>query len=542
MSVTIHDLLSTAARRRGEGIALVDGERKLSYAELDARSSRLAAALAESGVQPGDRIGLLLEKSLEAVVAIYGALKAGAVYVPLDEQAPVRRLAYIARDAGIRCVVSSGAKASVCRGMLAAGVPLQTIVGVGEHEREPSADEATLNVDAREPNADKDRPRVEWLPWSAVESSPPRMPPVAVDPDALAYILYTSGSTGEPKGVMLSHANGMAFAAWAAEEVGVGPQDRLSSHAPLHFDLSTFDLFAAARGAATVVLVPRELSVFPVMLARFIAEQSITVWYSVPSALTALVLRGELQSTPLPKLRTIVFAGEVFPTKYLARLVELVPNCRYLNFYGPTETNVCTWHEVAHEDLLAGELPIGRPLPGVSASILREDGTPASEGELGELVISGPTVMHGYWGDPQRTARALRGEGGVRHYMTGDLVRRRSDGELLFAGRRDMQIKTRGYRVELGEIEAALTAIDVVVEAAVIAVPDETVTNRLQAFVVTSEPITAGQLASLCRDRLPSHMIPDEIEFRSELPKSSTGKVDRRALQEQLQPEGRFQA
>lgn len=538
----LHDLVSAAARRDGARIAVVDGDRKLTYAELDDRSNDLAAAMARHGVARGDRVGLLLEKSLEAVVAIYGTLKAGAVYVPLDDQAPVARIAYIARDAGIRCVVSSNSKAEACRGLLAAGVPLQTIVGVDEPELEPTGDATTQSFHEGEPSPRESRPRVKWLPWSAIERPHPATPPVTVDPDALAYILYTSGSTGEPKGVMLSHANGMAFAAWAAEEVGIEPQDRLSSHAPLHFDLSTFDLFAAAVGAATVVLVPRELSIFPVMLAKFIAEQSISVWYSVPSVLTALVLRGELERTPLPRLRTIIFAGEVFPVKYLARLMELAPSCRYLNFYGPTETNVCTWHEVAREDLLAGELPIGRPLPGVSASILREDGTPAPEGELGELTIGGPTVMHGYWGDPQRTALALKVEGEMRSYRTGDLVRRRPDGELLFAGRRDMQIKTRGYRVELGEIEAALNAIDVVVESAVIAVPDDTITNRLKAFVVTSEPIQASRLASLCRERLPTHMIPEEIEFRSELPKSSTGKVDRRALQTQVQPGGRVQA
>jgi amino acid adenylation domain-containing protein len=506
----LHDLLSVAAEREGAGIAVVDGDRELSYAELDARSSSLAAAMVDRGVQPGDRVGLLLEKSLEAVIAIYGTLKAGAVYVPLDDQAPVRRLAYIARDAGIRCLVSSEAKADVCRQMRAEGVPLQTIVGA--------------------PGGPDEKEGLEWLQWDAVEGYPP-VPPFAGAPDALAYILYTSGSTGEPKGVMLSHANGLAFVLWAAGEVGVVPEDRLSSHAPFHFDLSIFDLFAAASGAGTLVLVPRELSLFPVMLARFIAEQSITVWYSVPSALTALVQRGELERPSLPTLRVVIFAGEVFPIKYLARLMELVPNPRYLNFYGPTETNVCTWYEVQRDDSLATDLPIGKPLPGVSAAIALDDGAPAPDGELGELVIGGPTVMHGYWNDPTRTDRALRLEGDRRYYRTGDLVRRRSDGELMFAGRRDAQIKTRGYRVELGEIEAALNAIEAVVEAAVIAVPDDSITNRLKAFVVTSAPVSEAQLTRLCRERLPRHMIPDEIELRSELPKSSTGKIDRRALQ-----------
>jgi L-proline---[L-prolyl-carrier protein] ligase len=509
----VHDLLSAAARSRGTRIAVVDGDREISYAELEARSSSLAAALIDRGVAPGDRVGLLLEKSIEAVIAIYGALKAGAVYVPLDDQAPVHRLAYIARDAGMRCVVSSDAKAGMCSELLVQGAPLEAVIGTSS-------------------DADRDvEDSVEWLPWSTIEGFAPEAPPVATDPDALAYILYTSGSTGEPKGVMLSHANCLAFVDWAAHEVGVTAEDRLSSHAPFHFDLSTFDLFAAAHGGAAVVLVPRDLSIFPVMLARFIAEQAITVWYSVPSALTALVLRGELEATPLPALRVVIFAGEVFPIKYLARLTELVPEPRYLNFYGPTETNVCTWHEVPRGTPPTAELPIGKPLPGVIAVIELGNGTRAPKGELGELVIGGPTVMHGYWNDPERTARSLSVENGVRRYRTGDLVRRRSDGELLFAGRRDSQIKTRGYRVELGEIEAALNAIDAVVEAAVVAVPDETITNRLKAFVVTSEPVAEARLARLCRERLPSHMIPDEIEFRSELPKSSTGKVDRRVLQ-----------
>ena len=514
-AATLHGLLSAAARRDGQAVAVIDGERRLTYAELDERSSRLASLLIERGVRPGDRVGLLLEKSLEAVVGIYGALKAGAAYVPLDDQAPVRRLAYIARDAGIHCLLSSPGKSATAAELLDRGVALQTILG------------------AEDPHGDGGSPQAaRWLPWGEVERFAPLAGLLDVAPDALSYILYTSGSTGEPKGVMLSHANGLAFVTWAAQEVAVTAEDRLSSHAPFHFDLSTFDLFAAACGGAAVVLVPRELSVFPVMLARFISEQGITVWYSVPSALTALVLRGELDAARLAALRAVIFAGEVFPIKYLSRLIDRLPHCRYLNFYGPTETTVCTWHEVAHVDSSEGELPIGRPLPCATATIVDEDGAPVPNDELGELVIGGATVMHGYWGDPKRTARVLMSDRGERRYRTGDLVRRRSDGVLLFAGRRDMQVKTRGYRVELSEIEAVLNAIEVVVEAAVIAVPDETITNRLKAFVVTSEPIAASELARLCRERLPSHMIPGEIEFRAQLPKSSTGKVDRRALQQ----------
>jgi amino acid adenylation domain-containing protein len=526
MSGSIHDLLAAAARRHGDAIAVSDRDRELTYAELDDRSGRLASAMLESGVAPGDRVGLLLEKSLESMIAIYAILKAGAAYVPLDDQAPVRRLAHIARDAGINCLVSSQARAAACLRLIEHGVALQTVIGADEPEPDAGAG---ARADGPAGGSGPAAAGVRWLAWNEIESLP-RFPPAAVDPDTLAYILYTSGSTGEPKGVMLSHANGLAFVEWAAREVGVGPDDRLSSHAPFHFDLSTFDLFAAAYGAASVVLIPRELSVFPVMLAEFIAKREITIWYSVPSVLTALALRGELERTPLPRLRTIIFAGEVFPVKHLARLRELLPDCRYLNFYGPTETNVCTWHELRADDPLEAELPIGRPLPGIDARIELEDGREAGSGELGELTIAGPTVMQGYWEDPQRTARALSMQDGLRRYRTGDLVRERADGELLFAGRRDTQVKTRGYRVELGEVEAALNAIDGVQEAAVVALPDELIGNRLKAFVVSDQPLSSVQLAQLCRDRLPGHMIPGEFEQREQLPKSSTGKVDRKAL------------
>ncbi len=510
-ALTIHGLVSRSAQTGGDAIAAVDRARTITYAALDAESNRLAHALREHGVVPGDRVGLLIDKSLEALIGIYGTLKAGATYVPLDDQAPIRRLAYIARDADIRCLISASAKAADWQRLMAEGAPLRTVVAVGD-----DAGQA---------------PGLTVVPWDSLAQWPATAPDPREDPDAIAYILYTSGSTGEPKGVMLSHRNGLAFVDWAAQEVGIGPQDRLSSHAPFHFDLSTFDLFAASWGAAPVVLVPRETSVFPVELARFIRTQRITVWYSVPSILTQLVLRGELDQHPLPDLRAVIFAGEVFPVKYLSRLVALVPRARYYNFYGPTETNVCTWYEVPRDESLGDSLPIGRPIPGVQAILRRPDGQPAAVGEVGELLVRGPTVMHGYWGDAARTASTLSDDGGERVYHTGDLVREQADGTLLFLGRRDAQVKTRGYRVELGEIEAALNSLSLVIECAVVAIPDELITNRLKAFVVTREPVSGVTLAGACSDRLPRYMIPDEFEFRQALPKSSTGKIDRRALE-----------
>ena len=224
----------------------------------------------------------------------------------------------------------------------------------------------------------------------------------------LAYILYTSGSTGVPKGVMLSHANAIAFVDWAAAEFEVGEDDRLSSHAPLHFDLSVLDLYVAAKAGAALVLVPGQLALFPSELGRWIRDAGITVWYSVPSILTLLVLRGKLAETTLPNLRTILFAGEVFPTKYLHQLMQLLPHVRFANLFGPTETNVCTWYEVPRWE---GEpplsIPIGKPACGDEIFAVADDGSLAPPGEVGELYVRGPSVMQGYWADDERTAATL---------------------------------------------------------------------------------------------------------------------------------------
>jgi acyl-coenzyme A synthetase/AMP-(fatty) acid ligase len=239
-----------------------------------------------------------------------------------------------------------------------------------------------------------------------------------------------------------------------------------------------------------------------------------------------------LHEIELPELRTILFAGEVFPTKYLHRLMGLLPDARFANLYGPTETNVCTWYEVPQfGEEPPDSIPIGKAISGVDVFAVTDDGRVAVADEVGELCVSGPTVMQGYWGDPERTASALQGDAsGAPVYRTGDLVRLDDDGNWSYLGRRDEQIKSRGYRIELGEIEVVLNSHPDVVECAVVAVADEIVTNRIKAFVVTSVPVSEEELVNFCLDRLPRYMIPEFFEFRDELPKSSTGKIARKAL------------
>ncbi|WP_432190134.1 amino acid adenylation domain-containing protein [Streptomyces sp. Tue6028] len=503
---TLHQLLAATAQAHPHRTAVVDGPRSMTYAELDARADRLAAELLELGVRAGDRVALHLDKSLEAITGIYGVLKAGACCVPLDPQAPVARLRTIVEDCAVGILLTGPRR------------------GGG-----PSLDDLPQLKGVI--NLADDR-----LSASAVDRDSAGVPETG--PGDLAYILYTSGSTGRPKGVSLTHGNGLAFVHWAAAEFGLTPDDRMSSHAPLHFDLSVLDVFGAAASGATLVLVPPRASVFPVELAQFIRDSALTVWYSVPSVLTLLLRQGGLSDNAFPDLRLILFAGEVFPTPQLRRLMTLLPKARVVNLYGPTETNVCTWYEVAAPPTTDDPVPIGRVVPGVEAVALTDDGRPAGPGEVGELLVCGPTVMRGYWNDPEGTDRVLvPAPPGARWplaYRTGDLVRTGEDGMFVFLGRRDHQVKTRGYRVELAEIEAVLHAHPAVDECVVVPVPDELVGNRLVACIVAAEPVAASALSRACRERLPRYMIPDRFEFVDALPRTSTDKTDRRALTERL--------
>ncbi len=550
MPYLLHQLLTNSAKRYPSRDAVLYKDQSITYSALEHQSTHLANALKKNGVRRGDRVGIYLNKGIESIVAAFGIMKASAVYVPLDPSAPVRRLAYIMGNCGMRGLISTGRRVSKLGPALPESSPLTCVVltddtdadqrphsqatngAGGEVPHRPSADEGPLS-------------QATVVRWRDILGGPsePAQPAPLIEDD-LAYILYTSGSTGEPKGVMISHRASLTFVDWACDCIKIRPTDRVSNHAPLHFDLSTFDIFAAVKAGATVVLVPEELSVFPYDLANFIEGQRITVWYSVPSVLTRLVLHGELQRHRFSNLSKILFAGEVFPVKYLRQLKSLVPHAEYYNLYGPTETNVCTYYVV--KDLPADDtepLPIGRACANTEVFAVTDRQEIARPGELGELYVRGPSLMKGYWGVPEKTREVL-----VRYalpglpweeevYRTGDLVKEDPHGNYLFLGRRDNMIKSRGYRIELGEIESVLYTHPKVQEVAVVAIPDEQIGNVIKAVVVPrdSSELTRGELERYCSERIPKYMVPGIVEFRHSLPKTSTGKADKALLlREQL--------
>jgi amino acid adenylation domain-containing protein len=511
-------LLAGAAQERPNHPAVEDGRTTLTYRQLSERAQTVAMALARCGVRPGDRVGILLPKSCDAVCAIYGILYAGAAYVPLDVGVPVARIAYMVGNCGMRVLLSDSRQAARVAPELSQ-TPLAhlLLLGGGEVPAYPAGAWQTG--------------RVSWTNPAASGTAP-----VPRGPDDLAYILYTSGSTGQPKGVMISHRNALAFVEWSKQAVGVGSGDRLSSHAPFHFDLSIFDLYVASLARATLVLLPGGLVVFPSRVAEWIEQQRISVWYSVPSALVQMLDAGRTERFAYAVLRKVIFAGEVFASKYLRAWMENLPRADFYNLYGPTETNVCTWYPVLKPPAEDTPIPIGRSASDAVLWLRDEDGTVIKEpGRVGELWVEGPTVALGYWGDEVKTRERFVHDPAVtkgKLYRTGDLACWNNDGDLIFRGRRDHMVKSRGYRIELGEIEAALNGHPDLEEVVALPVPHVEWGTAIVACVVPRQGAATDEatIKAYLGERLPRYMVPAAVHLLEQLPHTSTGKIDRQQL------------
>lgn len=528
---TLATLLAETAARFGDRRAVEEESgRAWSYADLLAAARGVSGWVAGLGGGAGDRVGLRLPKSLEAVAAIHGILRAGRAYVPVDPTAPAARSAGILADAGVKGVVCDAKLAPELIAAWPEGAPRPPLLLTGPAAGPP----------------DDSRDRL-WSELDPAEGA--RVDPRAVAPDDLAYILYTSGSTGVPKGVRLTHRNALTFLDWCFSVFRLDESDRFSSHAPFHFDLSVFDLYASCRAGGALAIVGETLGKEPARLGAFLRERALTVWYSAPSILAMLSEFGGIDAPDFPAPRLVLFAGEVFPIRKLKRLRAQWPRAEMWNLYGPTETNVCTAHrvpDVALDDF-DRPLPIGKACPPLRARVVDESGRDVPPGAPGELVIAGPGVMQGYHNRPDLTAAAFldppdleggRDGGGLgpeagddRWYRTGDIVVEDEAGDYVYHGRRDRMIKKRGYRIELGEIEAALYRHDGVARAGVVARSDED--GVVVVAFVAMRPGVRGSLIAMkghCARHLPGYMIPDVFVFAEDLPSTSTDKIDYQAL------------
>lgn len=523
----LSQLLQLAAKSTPESIAIETESGSINFVQLYQRSRQIASMLIDDGVSPGDRIGIMMDKSIESVAAIYATLLVGAAYVPLDTTSPLKRLNFVLCDAGVTRLFVDSRNYDRVRSEGDVGWPIE------QYFLLDFRDSCDVTVDQEKENV---------VEWSAIQLKDPLRSPIIIPPDELAYVLYTSGSTSNPKGVMISHCNAMAFIDWAFESVQAQSTDRFSSHAPFHFDLSIFDLFVSCKSHSTLVLVPPSISYFPLALAKWIEEHRISIWYSVPSILSRMLAAGGLDRFSLDELRCIIFAGEVFASRDLRQWMLQRPNIRYLNYYGPTETNVCTYYEVVNPPEVETPVPIGSASSGDQIYLVH-DGKVLAKDEpvVGEIWVSGPTVALGYLGDAQATlarfspARDVTGND-LPVYRTGDLGIWNGDGEIEFRGRCDHMVKCRGYRVELGEIESALLSSEDVGEACVVATECERHGTHLTAMIASSNgTLHKEDVIAHLKLLIPHYMIPQDFEVLDELPKTVRGKIDRRSLKVQIE-------
>ena len=525
MTALLQQWVTEQAERRPDATAVVMDGARMTYEELEASSNRLARTLKAAGCQQGDRVALLLAKSPLAIVSMVGTLKADCTYVPLDASSPAPRVAKIVESAEPRVILAEARAASLLSTLLS-NARLRRSTAVGWMDRDRTRGEA-------------------FTPSFSLEDVM-RAPGDPLDyrnsPAHPAHILFTSGSTGTPKGVVIPHRNVIHFVEWARRYFNLGPTDRVSGHPPLHFDLSTFDVFGTFASGAQLHLVPPEINLLPNALAEFIRHAELTQWFSVPSLLSYMAKFDVVRFNDFPALRRLLWCGEVFPTPALRYWMARLPHATFTNLYGPTETTIASSYYAVpacpEHDGVA--IPIGTPCEGEELLVLSDTLRPVSPGEVGDLYIRGVGLSPGYWRDPDKTRAAfvpnpMSPDSADRLYRTGDLAKIGADGLVYFLGRADSQIKSRGYRIELGEIETALNSMSFLQECAVVAIPTDGFEGTVICCAYVPRPavaITPAEIRKELAKVLPAPMLPSRWMAFERLPRNANGKFDRRQLQE----------
>lgn len=518
MDFLIHHMLRASAGRLPDREALVHGAQRLTYAEVARRVAGLAEGLREAGAERGDRIGIYLDASVPQALSIFAVSQASAVYVPINGLLFPEQVAHIARDCGMKALITTRQKLVALSPVLKEIPSLQFLVLVGE-----------------------DGPVDIPVPVHAFEELCGRVPPSgrrepAIEKD-LAAILYTSGSTGRPKGVMLSHAQVMAGSSIVSTYLEITEADRILAVLPFSFDAGMNQLMTAWQQGATLLLIN---FVFAREVVQTLVKERVTGLAGVPTFWSLMAQpTSSLARQALPHLRYITNTGGAMPQPVLATLRRLLPSTRVFLMYGLTEAFRSTY--LPPEELDRRPTSMGKAIPDTEILVIDEHGRPCRPGEVGELVHRGPTVSMGYWGQPELTARVLRPHpflppelGDVEKVCySGDFVKMDEEGFLYFVGRRDTMIKSSGFRISPTEVEEVLFRSGLVKGAAVIGIPDEVLGQTIKAFVVAPDgggPVDVGKLLEFCAASMPRHMVPRSIEPLEELPKTTSGKVDYPAL------------
>ena len=516
----LHELIQASSERDGEQIALTSGKLALSYAALAGQCERFAAGLMALGLARAERVAVYLEKRPEFVVTCFGTAAAGGAFVPVNPLLKPDQVGYILRDCNVRVLVTSVERLAMLQPVLATCHDLRQVVLVGEPQERPAVEGASVHR------------------WNELADAPPRDGHRVIDTDMTA-ILYTSGSTGSPKGVVLSHRNMVIGAHSVARYLGNHAGDTLLAALPLSFDAGFSQLTTAFHTGARVVLLNYLL---PRDVLNAVVREQVTGLTAVPPLWIQLA-QLDWPQTAAEHLRYIANTGGRMPRETLAALRARLPQTRPFLMYGLTEAFRATY--LPPEEVDRRPDSIGKAIPNAEVLVLREDGSECAPNEPGELVQRGALVGMGYWNDPEKTAERYRalppGIAGRDRGLTlpeiavfsGDTVRRDEDGFLYFIGRRDEMIKTSGYRVSPNEVEEILYATTLVGECAAFGVPHETLGQAIVA-VVTAPPGAALDTAALlaeCRKRMPAYMVPTRIEVNDgPLPRNPNGKIDRKAL------------
>ena len=485
--ILLREILERTARDYPLNPAVISGSQRLDYRELDARVDRLAQDLVSSGVTNNSTVAVCVLRSPEAVLAIHAAARTGAVVAPLDVKDPPARVAAMIVGGSITHLVIERSALQDLRSHLPA-----------TERQTNTAEESLVIVGIAEADGDS---------------------PVG---QSGGYLLFTSGSTGAPKGVLLHQSAVTHFTRWAMRTLALTPDDRVAAQAALTFDLSTFDIFSTAEAGAAMVLMPDWLKPFPLDTTEWLAAQRISVIYAVPTLLRGI---SEHAST-LPDLRAIAFAGEPYPARALAGLVEAFPKARIFNFYGPTETNVCTYADISAHWCPGTPVSIGSSIDGVVTGLVNAD--LELDDTEGELVVAGPTLLEGYLIDGalvDPTVPVQFSDGVERRaYRTGDRAVRGEDGWFYLRGRSDAQIKRRGYRIDLAGIEAVVGALPMIRACGAVAVEPD---NEMILFVETDgDPASGDAIADALRAEFPVTHRPDHLVHLEKLPRNSRGKID----------------